>query len=89
MNKTLRRLSLCINKKKSQFLCGMTNQRLKASRLNLETGEERSWKIKRMVGGIEVTESESIKPLGNNIDSLLNFGIYWKDIQKKIKVTRI
>ena len=85
INNTLRKISLAMNKKKNQFLCAMTSQRRKASRLSPEERNIREEKLQTNIGGTIVDESPTVKTLGVRFDNNLNFRPYWEETQRTIQ----
>ena len=85
INKTLQKISLAMNKKRNQFMCAMSSQRRKASRLSAIERSHRSERLKTNIGGTPVEESDTVKTLGMRFDHQLNFMPYWEEMRKKIQ----
>ena len=85
INKTLRKISLAMNRKKNQFMVAMSSQRRKASRVSPEERMERMEKLKSNIDGTIVEENDTVKTLGVRFDNFLNFRPYWEEVKKTIQ----
>ena len=87
INTELKKLSLALNTKKTQFTVAMLRQRRRPSRSSVIDREERGRKININIDGNIIEESTSMKTLGVRIDGSLNFLDYWEEITKPINVS--
>ena len=83
--RVLQKISLAMNKKKNQFMCAMSSQRRKASRISADEREKRRQKLKTNIDGTLVEETDTVKTLGIKFDQQLNFNPYWKELRKGIQ----
>ena len=76
---TLRKLGLCMNKKKTQFLHGMNYQRRKPSCKSPIFINQFEEKMTVEVGGMPVEEKDTVKTLGVIFENDLNFKQHWQE----------
>ena len=82
INMVLRKLSLKMNKVKTQFLAIMNRQRRCPPRNEYVRRVENKADLNVIIDGVEVKETEGLKTLGVTFDRTLSFMNYWESMKK-------